>query len=135
MLDLRNMSDEEFEIIVTPSMPQAATRITIDVAGTVQLSSKVAEKFAGLSVQFRFNRNLTAIQITKLATEEEPKVVFPKNGRRTVVELAEILKENKIPFPVVYQGYFVQDSQKWRGERQQNPMSKSSGSTRSTGKK
>lgn len=44
MLDLKNMTDEEFSILVTPSAPQAAMYVKIEETGSVLLSSKVAEK-------------------------------------------------------------------------------------------
>ena len=44
MLDLKNRTDEEFSILVTPSAPQAAMYVKIEETGSVLLSSKVAEK-------------------------------------------------------------------------------------------
>lgn len=135
MLDLRSMSDEEFTIVVTPSVPQAATHITIDESGKVLLSSKVADQFARKPVQLKFNKDFTAIQLVQLSAETEPNsIVFPKNGRKTLEVATALLKQNHIPFPAVYQGYCL-DPGKWRGERQQNPTAKSSASTRNTKKK
>lgn len=135
MLDLRSMSDEEFAIVVTPSAPQTATHITIDESGKVLLSSKVAEQFAKKSVQLRFNKDFTAIQLAQLSAEADlNSIVFPKNGRKTLWNATELLKKNHIPLPAVYQGYCL-ESGKWRGERQQNPTVKSSASTRNTKKK
>lgn len=64
MLDLKNMSDEEFSILVTPSAPQAAMYVRVEEPGSVLLSSKVAEILAKVPVQLRFNRDCTAIQIS-----------------------------------------------------------------------
>ena len=63
MLDLKNMTDEEFSILVTPSAPQAAMYVKVEETGSVLLSSKVAEKLAKMPVQIRFNKDCTAIQI------------------------------------------------------------------------
>lgn len=135
MLDLRSMSDEEFTIVVTPSVPQAATHITIDESGKVLLSSKIAEKFAKKPVQLRFNKDFTAIQLAQLSAETDSGcIVFPKSGRKTLEDATALLKQNRIPFPAVYQGYCLEPG-KWRGERQQNPTAKSSASTRNTKKK
>ena len=38
MLDLRSMSDDEFSILVTPSVPQAAMYVRIEENGNVGLS-------------------------------------------------------------------------------------------------
>lgn len=76
MLDLRNMSDEEFTIVVTPSVPQTATHVTIDESGKVYLSSKVAEKFARKPVQISFNQGLTAIQLAQMAEETIRTVLY-----------------------------------------------------------
>ncbi len=79
------MSDEEFAIVVTPSVPQTATHITIDEFGKVLLSSKVADQFAKKPVQFRFNWDFTAIQLVQLSAEAGTNsIVFPKNGRKTL---------------------------------------------------
>lgn len=134
MLDLRSMSDEEFSVLVTPSVPQAAMYVTVEESGKVLLSGKVAERVAKKPVHIRFNRDYTAIQISK-ADAEEKSILFPKNGRKTVPDAAEILKRNRIPLPAVFQGYFCTESDKWRGERQQNPTTKPSRATPSTKKK
>lgn len=107
MLDLRSMSDEEFTVLVTPSVPQAAMYVTVEESGKVYLSSKVAEKIARKPVHIRFNRDYTALQIAQTTTEAEPKsVVFPKNGRKTIEDAAELLRKNRIPLPAVFRGYF-----------------------------
>lgn len=41
MLDLRSMSDEEFSVLVTPSVPQAAMYVRVEESGKILLSSKV----------------------------------------------------------------------------------------------
>ena len=63
MLDLKNITDEEFSILVTPSAPQAAMYVKVEETGSVLLSSKVAEKLTKMPVQIRFNKDCTAIQI------------------------------------------------------------------------
>lgn len=94
MLDLKNMSDEEFSILVTPSAPQAAMYVKVEETGSVLLSSKVAKKLAKMPVQIRFNRDCTAIQISEAGSADS--VTFPKNGRKTVPNAAKILRENRI---------------------------------------
>ncbi len=134
MLDLRSMSDEEFSVLVTPSVPQAAMYVRVEESGKILLSSKVAEKVAKTPVHIRFNKDYTAVQISK-ADMQEKSILFPKNGRKTVPDAAEILKRNHIPLPAVFQGYFCAEFDKWRGERQQNPTAKPSPTTRGTRKK
>ena len=135
MLDLRNMTDEEFSIIVTPSTPQTAMQITINESGKVAMSGKLAQKFSKKPVQLRFNRDFSAIQLEESPENEEyNSITFPKNGRKTIANATELLKENRIPLPAVFQGYCLNDT-KWRGERQQNPTMKSSSSTRNAKKK
>ena len=65
MLDLRSMSDEEFSVLVTPSVPQAAMYVRVEESGKILLSSKVAEKVAKTPVHIRFNKDYTAVQISK----------------------------------------------------------------------
>lgn len=77
MLDLKNMTDEEFSILVTPSAPQAAMYVKVEETGSVLLSSKVAEKLAKMPVQIRFNKDCTAIQIC--VAESGDSVTFPKS--------------------------------------------------------
>lgn len=134
MLDLRSMSDDEFSVLVTPSIPQAAMSIRIDEDGMVLLSSKVAEKYAKVPVQIRFNRDCSAIQISQ-ASEEMNSVTFPKNGRKKLPNAAQILKQNKLSFPVTFQGYICGEAEKWRGARQLNPTQKPSQTTRDAKKK
>ena len=87
-----------------------------------------------MPVHIRFNKDYTAVQISK-ADMHEKSILFPKNGRKTVPDAAEILKRNHIPLPAVFQGYFCAEFDKWRGERQQNPTEKPSPTTRGTRKK
>ena len=134
MLDLSSMSDEEFTVLVTPSVPQAAMYVTVEESGKVYLSSKVAEKVAKTPVHIRFNRDYTAIQISK-ADAQEKSILFPKNGRKSIPDAAGILKRNHIPLPAVFQGYFCTEFEKWRGERQPNPTAKPSPTIRNTKKK
>ena len=96
MLDLKNMPDEEFSILVTPSAPQAAMNVKVEETGSVLLSSKVAEKLAKMPVQIRFNKDCTAIQISAAGSADS--VTFPKNGRKTVPNAAKILRENRIQY-------------------------------------
>lgn len=133
MLDLRSMSDEAFTVLVTPSVPQTAMYVTVEESGKVYLSSKVAEKIAKTPVHIRFNGDYTAIQISKADTQEKS-ILFPKNGRKTIPDAAEILKGNHIPLPAIFRGYFCTEFEKWRGERQPNPITKPSPTTRGTKK-
>lgn len=133
MLDLRSMSDEEFTVLVTPSAPQTAMYVTVEESGKVYLSSKVAEKIAKTPVHIRFNRDYTAVQISKADTQEKS-ILFPKNGRKNVLDATEILKRNHIPLPTVFQGYFCTEFEKWRGECQPNPITKPSPTTQGTKK-
>lgn len=129
-MDLKSMSDEEFSILVTPSAPQAAMYVKVE---EVALSSKVAEKLVKIPVQIRFNKDCTAIQIA--AAESESSVTFPKSGRKTIPNAVKILKENRIPFPVVFSGELCEDAAKWRGERRINPTDVLLQTTRGTKKK
>lgn len=132
MLDLRSMSDEDFSVLVTQSVSRTTMRVTVSESGAILFSSKVAEKLSKIPVRIQFNRGYTAIQISKIASEtEEGGIILPKNGRKTGLNAAEILKENHIPLPAVFHGYFCSDD-KWRGERQQNPTSRHSQTIRST---
>ena len=88
------MTDEEFSILVTPSVPQAAMYVKVEETGHVQLSSKVAEKLAKMPVQIRFNRDCTAIQICAVGSADS--VTFPKSGRKAVPNAAKILRENQV---------------------------------------
>ncbi|MGO5061560.1 hypothetical protein ACTQ3Z_07230 [Lawsonibacter sp. LCP25S3_F5] len=133
MLDLKNMSDEEFSILVTPPTPQAIMYVKIEENGNVLLSSKVAEKLAKTPVQIRFNRDCTAIQIAVAGSTNS--VTFPKSGRKTMPNAVKILKENKIPLPAIFNGELCEETTKWRGERQTNPTGRLSPTTRNTKKK
>ena len=133
MLDLKNMPDEEFSILVAPSAPRTVMYVRIEEDGSVLLSSKAAEKLVKIPVQIRFNKNCTAIQIA--AAESENSVTFPKSGRKTVPKAAKILKENGIPFPAVFHGDICGEAAKWRGERQLNPTGKPSQISRGIKKK
>lgn len=124
MLDLKNMPDEDFSILVTPSVPQTLMYVKVEENGYVLLSSKVAEKLAKVPVQIRFNKDCTAIQIS--AEGYENSVIFPKNGRKSMPNTAKILREKRIPFPVVFRGDVCGENAKWRGERQVNPMERPS---------
>ena len=46
MLDLRSMSDDEFTVLVTPTVPQTTMRVTVEESGKILLSSKVAAKLS-----------------------------------------------------------------------------------------
>lgn len=133
MLDLKSMPDEEFSILVTPSASRAVMYVRVEENGSVLLSSKVAEKLAKVPVQLRFNKDCTAIQISAAGCESS--MTFPKSGRKTVPNAAKILKENKIPFPVVFRGDLCGETAKWRGKRQVNPTEKPSRITRGIKKK
>ena len=133
MLNLKNMTDEEFSILVTPSTPQAAMYVKVEETGCVQLSSKVAEKLAKLPVQIRFNKDCTAIQIAAIGGADS--VTFPKSGRKNVPNAAKILRENRIQFPAIFNGEICGENAKWRGERQINPTGKPSQTIRGTRKK
>lgn len=102
MLDLKNITDEEFSILVTPSAPQAAMYVKVEETGSVLLSSKVAEKLTKMPVQIRFNKDCTAIQICVAGSGDS--VTFPKSGRKTVPNAAKILRENRIQFPAIFNG-------------------------------
>ena len=133
MLDLKRMSDEEFNILVTPSAPQAAMYVKVEETGNVTLSSKVAEKLRKIPVQIRFNKDCTAIQIA--AAESESSVTFPKSGKKAIPNAVKILKENRIPFSVIFSGALCEDAAKWRGERRINPTDVLLQTTRGTKKK
>lgn len=124
MLDLKNMPDEEFSILVTPSAPQTVMYVRVEETGSVLLSSKVAEILAKIPVQLRFNKDCTALQIS--TGECENSVIFPKNGRKTVPNAAEILRDHRISFPAVFHGKVYGEAGKWRGERQPNPTGRPS---------
>lgn len=133
MLNLKNIPDEEFSILVAPPVQQAAMYVKVEENGSVVLGSKVAEKLAKIPVQVRFNKDCTAIQIA--AAEGESSVVFPKSGRKTIPNAVSILKENGVPFPVVFNGEICGEALKWRGARQVNPTERLLQTTRGTKKK
>ena len=133
MLDLKSMSDEEFNILVVPSVPRASMYVKIEENGGMLLSSKLAAQLSKIPLQIRFNNDCTAIQL--VVAESECSVMFPKNGRKMMPNAAKILRERKISFPVVYRGEICEERIKWRGERQENPTKKQSTITRSIKKK
>lgn len=136
MLDLRNMSDEEFSIIVRSSAPQSILQVTFDENGYVLFNSKLAEKFAQKTVQLGFNPNFTALQVAYTEGPiDESKYIFPKNGRKKIPEIAEYFKKAHIPFPVVFRGILLDTGEKWRGERQANPTEKPLQTSQRTKKK
>lgn len=136
MLDLKNMSDEEFCIIVTPPVTRVAMQVTIDESGNVSLSGKLAEQFSKKPVQIRFTKEGTAIQISCSKNEADTyDIVFPKSGRKMIPSAKEILKQNRIAFPVVFSSHDMPENEKWRGARQENPMPKPSAGSRNTKKK
>ena len=65
------MSDEEFSVLVTPSVSQAAMYVRVEKSGKILLSSKVAEKVAKTPVHIRFNKDYTAVQISKADMQEK----------------------------------------------------------------
>ena len=52
MLDLRSMSDDEFTVLVTPTVPQTTMRVTVEESGKILLSSKVAAKLSQTPMQY-----------------------------------------------------------------------------------
>lgn len=46
MMNLKNLPDEEFSIVVTPPIPQSNVQLTINPSGYVYLSSKLAQHFS-----------------------------------------------------------------------------------------
>lgn len=62
MLDLRSMSDEEFTVLVTPSVPQTTMHVTVEGSGKILLSSRVAAKLSKIPVRICFNQDYTAMQ-------------------------------------------------------------------------
>lgn len=136
MLDLKNMPDSEFSIAVTPPVPRVAMRVTVDENGKVLLSGKLAEQFSKKPVDIRFNKALTAIQISCLPGGiGTGAIVFPKNGRKTIHSAATLLKQASISLPVVFSSYDTPENGKWRGARQETPMQKPSASFRNTKRK
>lgn len=96
-------------------------------------TDKVAEKLVKIPVQVRFNKDCTTIQIA--AAESESSVTFPKSGRKAIPNAVKILKENRIPFSVIFSGALCEDAAKWRGERRINPTDVLLQTTRGTKKK
>ena len=129
---MKNILDEEFSILVTPSAPQTVMHVRVEETGSVLLSSKVAEILAKVPVQLRFNKDCTALQIS--TGECENSVIFPKSGRKTVPNAANILRDHRISFPVVFRGDIYGEADKWRRARQPNPAGKPSQITRGTKK-
>ena len=119
MLDLRSMSDDEFTVLVTPTVPQTT-----------------AAKLSQTPIRICFNQDYTAMQISaSIGKPGEGSIIFPKNGRKGGLNAAEKLRKSNIPLPAVFCGYFCDESNKWRGERQLNPTSKPLPTSRSTKKK
>lgn len=136
MMNLKNMTDAEFCDVVKPPVKQFAMRITLDKAGNVSLSGKLAEQLSGKPEEIRSNKERTAIQIACLPEHRKSgSIVFPKNGRKTIPHAAELLKQASVPFPAVFSSYDVPENGKWRGARQENPMPKPSVPSRSTKRK
>lgn len=136
MLDLRSMSDDEFTVLVTPTVPQITMRITVEESGKILLSSKVAAKLSQTPIRICFNQDYTAMQISaSIGKLGEGSIIFPKNGRKGGLNAAEKLRKSNIPLPAVFCGYFCDEPNKWRGERQLNPTSKPLPTSRSTKKK
>lgn len=102
MLDLKRMPDEEFRILVTPSVPKTVMYVKVEENGNALLCSKAAERLAKIPDQLRFNKDCTAIQL--FAAGSENSVIFPKSGRKTMPNAAKLLAERKAPFPVVFVG-------------------------------
>lgn len=132
MLDLKNMSDAEFSILVTPSVTQSILQVRIDENDRVQLGSKLAKQFGNKPVQLRFNPDFTALQIALAEDLHTDCFAFPKNGRKTIRGITDYFRKSRIPFPVVFRGILLDDSAKWRGERQPNPTGKPSPTSRTT---
>lgn len=81
MLNLESMSDEEFSVLVTPSVSPVTMHVTVEESGKIILSSKVAEKLSKIPVRVQFNQDCTAIQISQTTVEAgESSIIFPKNG-------------------------------------------------------
>ena len=136
MLDLKNMSDSEFCDVVTPPVKQAAMQVTLDKAGNVSLSGKLAEQLSGKPVEIRFNKARTAIQIVCLPEHmKNGSIIFPKSGRKAIPNAAELVKEASVSFPVVFSSYDIPENGKWRGARQENPTTKPSVHSRNTKQK
>lgn len=135
MLDLRNMSDAEFSIFVASSAPQSILQVTIHEDDHVQLNSKLANQFAKVPVQLRLNPDFTALQIALTKDPCADHFTFPKSGRKKICGIADYFRKAHIPLPVVFRGILLEDSAKWRGERQINPTEKQSAISRATKKK
>lgn len=133
MLDLKNMSDADFCVVVTPPVPRSALQVTLYETGKVTLSGKLAEQFSGKPVEIRFNKARTAMQISCLPEPSDGKpIVFPKNGRKSIPSAAEQLRAAAVALPAVFRSYDLPENGKWRGAHQENPTKKSSASSRST---
>ena len=63
MLDLRSMSDDEFTVLVTPTVPQTTMRVTVEESGKILLSSKVAAKLSQTPIRIYFNQDYTAMHL------------------------------------------------------------------------
>lgn len=136
MLDLKNMPDSEFCDVVTPPVKRATMQVTLDKEGNVSLSGKLAEQLSGKPVEIRFNKARTAIQIVCLPEHMKNRsIIFPKNGRKTIPNAAELIKQVSVSFPVVFSSYDIPKNGKWRGGRQENPTTKPSAHSRNTKQK
>ncbi len=133
MLNLKNMSESEFCVVVASPVPRVTLQVTLDESGTVTLSGKLAEQFSGKPVEIRFNKARTAMQISCLPESSDGKpIVFPKNGRKSIPNAAEQLRAAAVALPTVFSSCDLPENGKWRGARQENPTRKSSASSRST---
>ena len=103
MLDLRSMSDDEFTVLVTPTIPQTTMRVTVEESGEILLSSKVAAKLSQTPIRICFNQDYTAMQISaSIGKPGEGSIIFPKNGRKGGLNAAEKLRKSNIPLPAVF---------------------------------
>lgn len=134
MLNLKNMPDEEFCFVVTPPVSRVAMQVTLDEKGIVALSGKLAEHFSKKTVEIRFNKELSAIQIAHVPGDTA-QIVFPKSGRKCIPNAMEFLQQQRLVFPVVFSSYDIPENGKWRGARMENPTPKPSVCSRSTKKK
>lgn len=103
MLDLRSMSDDEFTVLVTPTVPQTTMRVTVEGSDKILLSSRVAAKLSQTPIRSCFNQDYTAMQISaSVGKSGEGSIIFPKNGRKGGLNAAEKLRKSNIPLPAVF---------------------------------
>lgn len=88
-MEWKNIPDEEFSILVKPTVTQPVTFAKVSADGYISLSCKIAEKFGKKPVQIRLNRDCTAIQIAQ--AEGENCVIFPKTEERECRRLSVFL--------------------------------------------